>query len=102
MTTAVDDFIADGFIAVRGAVASEGVRHCVQSIEKELRARGVDPHDPLTGRSRSSAWHVRKALRSRPPALHPRSARCTTSFSAPAAGFGGTASAERFRFAFRA
>jgi len=48
MTTAVDDFIADGFIAVRGAVASENVRLCVQSIEKELRARGVDPRDPLT------------------------------------------------------
>ena len=48
MTTAVDDFIANGFIAVRAAVAPENVRACVRSIEDELRARGVDPRDPLT------------------------------------------------------
>jgi len=48
MTTAVDNFIADGFIAVRGAVAPEIVLACVESIEDELRARGVDPRDPLT------------------------------------------------------
>src|SRR5215510_14657087 len=48
MTTAVDNFVASGFIAVRGAVAPEIVRDCVASIEDELRARGVDPRDPLT------------------------------------------------------
>jgi hypothetical protein len=48
MTTAVDKFVANGFIAVRGAVAPEIVRACVDSFEDELRARGVDPRDPVT------------------------------------------------------
>ncbi len=48
MTTAVDNFIANGFMTVRGAVAREIVRACVQSIEDELCARGVDSRDPLT------------------------------------------------------
>jgi hypothetical protein len=49
MTTAVDNFIADGFLMVRGAVAPEIVRECVASIEDQLRARGIDPRDPLHG-----------------------------------------------------
>jgi len=48
MTTAVDNFIANGFIAVQGAVSPEIVRACVQSLENELSARGVDPRDPIT------------------------------------------------------
>src|SRR5437899_5071231 len=48
MTTAVDDFVAKGFIAVRGAVGPQIVRECVALIENALRARGVEPRDPLT------------------------------------------------------
>ena len=48
MKTAADNFIANGFLVVRGAVAPDIVRACVESIERELRARGVDPRDPLT------------------------------------------------------
>ena len=48
MTTAVDNFVANGFIAIRGAVAPAIVKACVASIEDELRAGGVDPHDPHT------------------------------------------------------
>ena len=48
MATAVDDFVAKGFIAVRGAVGPQIVRECVALIENELRARGVEPRDPLT------------------------------------------------------
>ena len=56
----------------------------------------------LRGRGQSSVSHVPKALRSQPPALRRRSARCTTSFSARTVGFGAKASADRFRFGFRA
>src|SRR5262249_51648480 len=47
-TTAVDNFLAGGFLAVGGAVAPEIVRECVASIEDRLRARGVNPRDPCT------------------------------------------------------
>jgi hypothetical protein len=55
-----------------------------------------------SSRSQSSGSHAPKALRSQPPALRPRSARCTTSFSAQTVGFGAKASADRFPFGFRA
>jgi Phytanoyl-CoA dioxygenase (PhyH) len=48
--TAVDDFCARGFLAMRGAVAPDVVRACVEAIEDELRARGVEPRDPTTWR----------------------------------------------------
>jgi hypothetical protein len=44
----VDAFIADGFVAVRGAVAPDTVRACVAIVEDQLRAQGVDPRDPAT------------------------------------------------------
>jgi hypothetical protein len=48
MTAIVDDFWADGFLVVRGAIAPEVVRRCVDVIEGELRRRAVDPRDPTT------------------------------------------------------
>jgi hypothetical protein len=48
MTATIDDFCADGFLVVRGAVAPDTVRACVDVIEHELRARAVDPRDPKT------------------------------------------------------
>jgi hypothetical protein len=44
----IDEFCANGFVAIRGAVAPDVVRECVARIEDELRARGVDPHDSTT------------------------------------------------------
>jgi Phytanoyl-CoA dioxygenase (PhyH) len=44
----IDEFCANGFVALRGAVAPDVVRECVARIEDELRARGVDPHDSTT------------------------------------------------------
>jgi len=48
MTATIDDFCAEGFLVVRGAVAPDTVRACVDVIEHELRARAVDPRDPET------------------------------------------------------
>lgn len=48
MTAFIDDFCADGFLVVRGAVAPDIVRACVDIIENALRARAVDPHDSAT------------------------------------------------------
>jgi hypothetical protein len=44
----VKKFCADGFLAVRGAVAADTVRACVNEIDNELLARGVDPQDAAT------------------------------------------------------
>jgi hypothetical protein len=48
MSTSIETFGTDGFVAVRGAVATEVVRRCVDVIEGELRVRAVDPCDPAT------------------------------------------------------
>jgi hypothetical protein len=48
MSATIDDFCADGFLVVRGAVAPDTVRACVDVIENELGAQGVDPRDPRT------------------------------------------------------
>ena len=48
ITATIADFCAKGFLVVRGAVALDTVRACVDVIESELRARNVDPHDPKT------------------------------------------------------
>src|SRR3989475_3182668 len=48
MAASIDDFCADGFLVVRGAVAPDIVRTCVDVIEQELRARAVDTRDPAT------------------------------------------------------
>lgn len=48
MTASIDKLCADGFLVVRGAVAPDVVRMCVDVIERELRARVIDPHDPAT------------------------------------------------------
>jgi hypothetical protein len=48
MTTAIDNFLADGFVAVRRAVAPGVVRTCVALIEDELRSRGIDPRNRVT------------------------------------------------------
>jgi hypothetical protein len=46
--TFIDDFCANGFLVVRGAVAPDVVRACRNEIENELRALSVDTHDPST------------------------------------------------------
>jgi len=48
METLINDFIADGFLVVRGAVAPDVVRECRNVIEDELRALSVDTNDPST------------------------------------------------------
>jgi phytanoyl-CoA dioxygenase PhyH len=48
MVAFIDDFCADGFLVVRGAVAPDVVRACRNVIENELRALSVDTHDPAT------------------------------------------------------
>ena len=48
MSALTDEFCANGFVAIRGAVAPDVVRECVTRIEDELRARGVDPRDRKT------------------------------------------------------
>lgn len=48
MTAPIENFIADGFVMVRGAVDAGIVQTCVASIADELRARGIDPQDPAT------------------------------------------------------
>ena len=48
MATSIDDFCANGFLIVRNAVPTAAVRDCVDIIENELRARGVDSRDPAT------------------------------------------------------
>ena len=47
-TGSIDDFCADGFLAVRGAFSPDVARACVDVLENELRARGVEPRDPAT------------------------------------------------------
>jgi hypothetical protein len=48
MSTSIETFGTDGFVVVRGAVAADVVRPCVDVIEGELRIRAVDPRDPAT------------------------------------------------------
>ncbi|HET6974707.1 MAG TPA: phytanoyl-CoA dioxygenase family protein [Pyrinomonadaceae bacterium] len=47
-TDLINNFVADGFLVVRGAVAPEVVRECRSVIENELRALSVDTNDPTT------------------------------------------------------
>ena len=49
-TPDVEQFCADGFLIVRGAVARNVVRACVEAIAAELRGHGVDVDDPATWR----------------------------------------------------
>src|SRR5262245_57290269 len=48
MAASFDDFCEDGFLVVRGAIAPDVVRACVEAISNELRARAVDPRNPAT------------------------------------------------------
>jgi hypothetical protein len=48
MSVEVDEFAEHGFLAVRGAVAPDVVRSCVEAIAGVLRADGVDLDDPAT------------------------------------------------------
>jgi hypothetical protein len=48
VAVSTSNFSTDGFLVVRSAVAPDIVRACVEAIEEELRARGVDPRDPAT------------------------------------------------------
>jgi len=45
---AAERFVEDGFLVIREAIAPETVRACVNIIENELLARGVDCADPVT------------------------------------------------------
>ena len=67
MTASIDDFCADGFLVLRGAVAPDTVRACVDVIENALRARAVDPRDPFrsSGHVASALGSVRRAPRTR-------------------------------------
>ncbi|MBK5222626.1 MAG: phytanoyl-CoA dioxygenase family protein [Acidimicrobiia bacterium] len=47
-TVLVENFVRDGFVAIRGAVPSTIVEECRQEIDDGLRARGADPEDPST------------------------------------------------------
>src|SRR2546426_5950667 len=44
----INDFVANGFLVERGAVAPDLVRACRNAIENELRVLSVDTHDPAT------------------------------------------------------
>ena len=48
MSVSIADFCQDGVVAVRHAVPLPIVRECVDAVEKELRARGIDPRDAQT------------------------------------------------------
>ena len=48
MEAFINDFVADGFLVVRGAVAPDVVRACRNMIENELLALSVDTNDPST------------------------------------------------------
>jgi len=48
IATLIEDFCANGFLAVRGAVAPDVVRACVDVIENDLRAQSIDVYEPAT------------------------------------------------------
>jgi len=48
MNVSTSDFLANGFVVLRGAVAPQIVQACVQVIEQQVRARGVDLRDSAT------------------------------------------------------
>jgi hypothetical protein len=98
MTASIDQFCADGFLVVRSAVAPHTVRACVDVIENELRARVVDPRDPKTGPSPSSASLAPKVPLSQQRARRQRSGKCTTRASDQAAGFSAKESVGPFPF----
>jgi hypothetical protein len=45
---AIECFVRDGYVAVRGAVPADVLRPCQREIDAALRGRGVDPGDPAT------------------------------------------------------
>src|SRR5438132_4905729 len=102
MTTAIDNFLADGFVAVRRAVAPGVVRTCAALVEEELRARGIDPRNRVT-------W-TKAVVRFPCPEGHAFAAAgtspalCTVYDQLLGRGVGlrAKASAERFRFGSRA
>lgn len=48
MDASINDFVENGFVVVRGAVAPDVVRECRKDIEKELLALSFDTQDPRT------------------------------------------------------
>jgi hypothetical protein len=48
MAVSTSDFIANGFVVIRNAVAPAIVAACMEPIEEQLEARGVNPRDPST------------------------------------------------------
>ena len=44
----VESFVADGYVAIRGAVPADVVRACRQMIWSELAKHGVTAEDPAT------------------------------------------------------
>src|SRR5689334_1080603 len=48
MAVSTSDFIANGFIVIRNAVAPAIVAACMESIGEQLEARGVNPRDRST------------------------------------------------------
>ena len=47
-TPSTEGFLENGFLVVRGAVAPDVLRQCVDAIESELRKHDVEPQDPRT------------------------------------------------------
>jgi Phytanoyl-CoA dioxygenase (PhyH) len=43
-----DQFVADGFLALRGVVPRDVIDRCVQELKPEFAGTGVDPDDPNT------------------------------------------------------
>jgi hypothetical protein len=66
----IDDFCADGFLVLRGAVAPDVVRACRNVIEEELRALAVDRTIPQHGPSPSSALRRGRIVVSGHVSLH--------------------------------
>ena len=46
----IDAFVADGYVAVRGALPADVLRACQDEIWSELSGRGVRREDPSTDR----------------------------------------------------
>ena len=44
----IEEFLANGFVALRGAVDRDALSGCVAALEAELRANGVEPGDRST------------------------------------------------------
>jgi hypothetical protein len=75
----VESFVADGYVAIRGAVPADTVRACRDVIWSELAEQGVAEHDPATWTWPVVRIPARRAARSPTPAPGPCCGRRSTS-----------------------